>query len=325
MGTTRIKVIDLSSEKQEIKTSRKHAEKLTGAAKLKEEKKVKAKPATAEVAEVKPATAEITEVKTEITEKPQITETAETTEEKLKTQKEPSVPSTVARHRHHLGQKYLAAAALIDKNKIYPAREAIDLLYKTSITHFDPTVEVHFNVADKNIRGSVNLPHTVVVKKERKILVFSDPPAGEAGKRSTISNKQIIWGNEQSIADIESGKLKPNRDFDMVIAQPKFMPALAKIAKILGPAGLMPNPKNQTITENVTNALESAASASFEYKTDPSAPIVHTKLGKLSNKPDQLTENLKALVSAIGPAKIKKATLASTMSPPIKVDIATLN
>ena len=239
-----------------------------------------------------------------------------------------SVKSVVARkskHLRHTGKKYLVATALIDKNKIYPAAEAIDLLYKTSITRFDPTVEVHFNVTDKNVRGSVNFPHAVAVKKERKILVFSDPPAGKADKQSSISDKHIIWGNENTIADIESGKLKPNRDFDMVLAQPKFMPALAKIAKILGPAGLMPNPKNNTVVENVVSALEGAASATFEYKTDPSAPIVHTKLGKLSYKPEQLTENLKALVTAIGPAKIKKATLTSTMSPPIKTDITTIN
>ena len=329
MGTTRIKVIDLSGEQKEIKTSRKHAEKLTGAAKFKETKKPKAK--VGEKPEEKTVT-ESTENKlksTELTSSPVSAplESSEPSVIKKPSAQPASVKSVVARkskHLRHTGKKYLVATALIDKNKIYPAAEAIDLLYKTSITRFDPTVEIHFNVTDKNVRGSVNFPHAVAVKKERKILVFSDPPAGKADKQSSISDKHIIWGNENTIADIESGKVKPNRDFDIVLAQPKFMPALAKIAKILGPAGLMPNPKNNTVVENVLSALEETASATFEYKKDPSAPIVHTKLGKLSYKPEQLTENLKALVTSIGPAKIKKATLTSTMSPPIKTDITSI-
>ena len=142
--------------------------------------------------------------------------------------------------------------------------------------------------------------------------------------KPSVPSVIIIWGDQQTIADIESGKVKPNRDFDMVLAQPKFMPALAKIAKILGPAGLMPNPKNNTVVENVLSALEETASATFEYKTDPSAPIVHTKIGKLSNKPQELEENLKALIFAIGPTKIKKAVITSTMSPGIKLDVATI-
>ena len=310
MGTTRIKVIDLSGEKEQIKTSRKHAEKLAGLAKIKETKKPKAQVSK----------------ETKGPEEPKITEPPRPSAPSVPP--EPSAPSVIKKqavspvvarkHRHHLGQKYLAATALIEKNKLYPTREAIDLLYQTSTTRFDPTVELHLNVADKNIRGSLNLPHAVGTKKEKRILIFSNQ------KPESKNQKHLIWGNQQTIADIESGKLKPNRDFDVVLAQPKFMPLLAKIAKILGPAGLMPNPKNQTITENVLSALEGVSSATFEYKTDPSAPIVHTKLGKLSYKPEQLTENLKALVNAIGPAKIRKATLTTTMGPGIKVDIASI-
>ncbi|KKS04094.1 MAG: 50S ribosomal protein L1 [Candidatus Curtissbacteria bacterium GW2011_GWA2_41_24] len=295
MGTTRIKVIDLSGEQKEIKTSRKHAEKLSGLAKIRQEKKPKAE-VSKEPEEQKITPPSTSSQPSEPSVPSQPSEPSQPSPPSVLP--EPSVPPVIKKQSvpivtkklRHTGKKYLVATALIDKNKIYPAAEAIDLLYKTSITRFDP-----------------------------------DPPAGKAGKQSSISDKHIIWGNENTIADIESGKLKPNRDFDMVLAQPKFMPALAKIAKILGPAGLMPNPKNNTVVENVVSALEGAASATFEYKTDPSAPIVHTKLGKLSYKPEQLTENLKALVTAIGPAKIKKATLTSTMSPPIKTDITTIN
>src|SRR3989338_4057117 len=272
MGTTRIKVIDLSSEKQEIKTSRKHAEKLSGLAKIRQEKKPKAEVSKEpEEQKITPPSAPSQPSEPSVPSQPSEPSQPSTPSVIKKQSVSPVVarpPTTgavgpVGQARklkpRHTGKKYLEATALIDKNKIYPTAEAIDLLYKTSITRFDPTVEVHFNVTDKNVRGSVNFPHAVAVKKERKILVFSDPPAGKAGKQSSISDKHIIWGNENTIADIESGKLKPNRDFDMVLAQPKFMPALAKIAKILGPAGLMHNPKNNTVVENVLSALEGSA------------------------------------------------------------------
>ena len=317
MGTTRIKVIDLSSGEQEIKTSRKHAEKLTGVAKIKATGPEGTLARRGEKRE-----------KEEVIKGPK--------ESEVKTTSGPSVPpkpsappvikkqspSVVARKPgslHHLGQKYLSANQLIDKNKLYPAREAIGLLFKTSPTHFDPTIEIHLNVTDKNMRGNVNLPHAVNTKKQKKILIFASQSA-----TTPKTFFQIIWANEKTIDEIDSGKLKPNRDFDIVIAQPKYMPQLAKVAKILGPRGLMPNPKNNTVTENVASALESASGTTFEYKSDPSAPIIHTKLGKLSYKPEQLEENLKTLFFAIGPNKIKKAVIKSTMSPAIKLDLSSI-
>ena len=332
MGTTRIKVIDLSGEKQEIKTSRKHAEKLTGVAKLKasspegvlarrEEKRPK--PATTEDTEVKlkaqkESATNVSSVPSESSVTSVIPEPAAKAETPIAEKAKKSQATTKAKKSfRHQGKKYLTASKLFEKNKFYPAREAIDLLYKTSITRFDPAVEIHLNVTDKNIRGSVNLPHVVAAQKEKKYLVFAD-------KKPQLKNKQIILGDSQTIDEIESGKLKAQRDFDVVIAQPKFMPKLAKIAKLLGPHGLMPNPKNNTIVENVASALERASSAAFEYKSDPSAPIIHTKLGKLSYKPSQIEENLKTLIFAIGPTKIKKATIATTMGPGIKVDLASI-
>lgn len=312
MGTTRIKVIDLSSDQQEIKTSRKHAEKLTGAAKIKEEKKpreTKAKePEEIKEQVQKPEEAEITQ--TEIaTTKPAVSET---------TPKPPAEKKTAAAAKkppRHRGKKYQQAAALIDKTKVYPAREALDLLPKISPTSFDPTVEVHLSVNDKNIRGKVNFPHMVGTKKEKRYLVFS-PKKTEA--------KNVTWADEKTIPEIESGKLKPGRDFDTVITTPAYMPQLAKVAKILGPRGMMPNPKNGTITNDPAKILTLSDDTSYEFKTDPTAPIVHTKIGKLSANSAALEENLKALVAAVGPTKIKKALIKSTMSPAIRVDTATL-
>jgi len=312
MGTTRIKVIDLSSEKQEIKTARKHAEKLSGISKLTAKKKPKEERTPKGI--------------TESTEPiPENTESHVTADSSVPS--EPSVPSVITKQsapstaartsQRHTGKKYQQAKSQIDSSKTYSASNAIDLLNKISTTKFDPTVEIHLNVADKNIKGSVNLPHPVGKKKEKKYLVFSD-------KQSTINDKRIIWGDEKTIDEIQNGKLRPGRDFDQVIAQPKFMAQLVKVAKILGPRGMMPNPKNKTVTENPQSAIEKQINSpdTYEYKTDPTAPVIHLVLGKLSEKPDHLQENLKTIVSAIGPTKIKRAVIKSTMSPAIKVDVS---
>ncbi len=314
MGTTRIKVIDLSSDKQEIKTSRKRAEKLTGsprfageagAAKIKEEKVTKEQRITKKPQQptVEKAPAQQTETPAE-TIKAKVASSAPTKK----------IPKTI--QKHHLGKKYKEAKELIDQNQNYSPKDAIGLLYKTSYTKFDPTVEIHLNVVDKNVKTTVNFPHAVGGKtKEKKFLIFSE-------KQKAIDNQPVLWGNEQTITEIESQKLKPRRDFDVVISSPKFMPTLAKIAKILGPAGLMPNPKNGTVTDDWEKLIGGSKQEGTEFRTDPTAPIIHTKIGKLSDKPENLEENLKALIFAIGPAKIQKAIIKSTMSPAIKLDIS---
>ncbi len=223
-------------------------------------------------------------------------------------------PSAIA-SKHHKGEKYQKAAALIEKNKFYSAKDALELLEKASYTKFDPTVEIHLNVTQKNMRGSVDLPHPIGEKKEKKYLIFTD--------KKGIEGKNIIVADDGTIEAIESGKIKPNRDFNAVIAGAKFMPQLARIAKVLGPAGMMPNPKNGTITEDPASVVEGTTTDAYEYRSDPMAPIIHTKLGKLSQK-EEVKDNMKALVAAIGAAKIKKATLTSTMSPGIKIDTASL-
>ena len=209
MGTTRIKVIDLSSDEKEIKTSRKHAEKLTGAAKLKaagpdlrfgktsglekgamarrEEKKPKKEPRGKEGQEdkedLKGKEERTTQASTEETSAhPQPSKLSQSSAPPQPSQpSEPSQPSKSS--SHHKGHKYLAAKQKIENGKQYSAKEALTLLSETSTTKFDPTVELHLNVVDKNIKGAVNLPHPFAVKtKEKKYLVFSD-------KRLTIDDK----------------------------------------------------------------------------------------------------------------------------------------
>jgi len=263
MGTTRIKVIDLSSDQKK---------KVTKVSEEKPEKKAETKPVAA------PAV-------------------------------KPKAPTKVRTR----GKKYREAAELIDKTQTYSAPKALELLRKVSTAKFDPTVEIHLNVADKNIRGKVSFPHSPGTKKEKKYLIFSE-------KKTDAKN--VIWGDQNSIAQIEEGKLKPQRDFDAVITSPKFMPQLAKVAKILGPRGMMPNPKAGTITDDPEKILAKSDEDSYEFTCDPTAPIIHTKLGKLSYKDAQLSDNLKALVLAVGQTKIKKAVIKSTMSPAIKIDVA---
>ena len=350
MGTTRIKVIDLSSEQKEIKTSRKHArlaslasiqsrsglakraEKLSGLAKIKGAKESR------EPKEQKPATTDNTET-AEITESPIASVPSVS----------PPVHSVVAKKStsgRHSGKKYQLAKSQIDPQKTYPAKEAIELLHKMSFTKFDPTVEIHLNVSEKNIKGNVNLPHPFGKRREKTYLIFtSKKPAttdntekehdntekksvhsSKSKVPSVVAKKNIIWGNAKTIDEIQSGSLRPNRDFDTVLSEPKFMPQLVKIAKILGPAGMMPNPKDKTIVEDPLESVQKQTSdkGAYEFKTEPTAPIIHSTLGKLSEKPDYLEENLKSIISAIGPTKIKKAIIKSTMSPSVKIDIASV-
>lgn len=315
MGTTRIKVIDLSSDQKEIKTSRKHAEKLTGVAKIKKEPKETGRDL------------ELQAPKTQIQPESQVVEIeAERPKQPSKLPKT-KTPKTSARETHHLSKKYRDAKKLIDSNRLYPPSDALELLPKTSFTKFDPTVEVHLNVADKTIHPRVNFPHPIGAKKEKRYLVFSDQqPAGSSKTKraSGGNNQQIIWADEQTISQIENGTIKPGRDFDTVIAHPKYMTQLAKVAKILGPKGMMPNPKNGTITEDYKTAFSENADHSHELKMDPSSPIIHTIIGKLSAGPVNLHENLAALVSSVGANKIRKATLTSTMGPAIRIDTSAL-
>lgn len=285
MGTTRVKLVDLSSEDQKEKKVKKP----------KVDKEQKA-PETVDGQKIA-----VSETESPKQEKPkEVKSTAGKKAAKIKTR----------------SKKYQEAVKLIDKTQSYSAKDALELLRKTSNTKFDPTVELHLNVSDKNVKGKVNFPHAVVSKvKEKKYLVFSD---------KKIESKNAIMANDKTVGEIESGKLKPARDFDGVITSAKYMPQLAKLAKILGPRGMMPNPKNGTITENPEKIMEGEDTGAFEFRTEGTAPIVHTKIGKLSFKNDQLSDNLKTLILAIGSTKIRKAVIKSTMSPAIKIDVTTL-
>lgn len=224
---------------------------------------------------------------TEATEKKEITEPAVPSEISA-----PSVsrekPSKPPRRR---SKQYLAAKKIIDSSKVYPIDKAIELLKKTALTHFDGTVEIHINTTEKGLRGQVNLPH------------------------GTGREVKVAIADEALLAEVEKGKI----NFDILVSSPEMMPKLAKVAKILGPRGLMPNPKSGTISDNPERLATSMSKGQIQFKTEAEAPIIHMVLGKVNFPPKHLEENFQALIQAIEPQKIKSIFLKSTMSPSIKV------
>lgn len=204
----------------------------------------------------------------------------------------PELPKKKEAAKKERSLRYQKVRSLVDKTKAYPLTQALDLVKKTSLTHFDATVEMHINTLEKGIRGSVTLPYGA--GKQLKVAVVTD----------------------ELLADIEKGKI----NFDVLISSPSFMAKLAKLAKVLGPKGLMPNPKSGTISENPQDSAKKF-SGTLPYKTESEFPIIHTIIGKVGFENKKLEENFGALINAIGPAKIKSVYLKSTMSPGVRVEV----
>ena len=210
-------------------------------------------------------------------------------------------------------KKYQEAAKDLDRTKIYPLLEAVDMVKKLSYAKFNATLEAHINTAQTGIRGYVSLPYAKGV--QLRILVFGPSTASQL--------EGVIFGADSTIEEINKGKV----DFDLIITTPDWMPKLAKVAKILGPRGLMPNPKNNTIVSNeagLKKCVESFQAGKTEYKTEPKAPVIHVALGKLNQPNEELVANIKTLLATLGKSKIKKITLSPTMGPSVKVDLASL-
>jgi large subunit ribosomal protein L1 len=197
--------------------------------------------------------------------------------------------------------------------------DAIKKVKAESKTKFDASVELHINLdldpTKQNIRFSLDLPNGT--GKTKKIAVLSN---------AKIEGADIIL-DEASLSKIESGKIKPNVDFEIFITEPKFMPLLAKYAKILGPAGVMPNPRNGTVTEDINKAVAQFKKGKVEIKTEKLAPLIHTIIGKVSFEEKALEENFKEIMSNLkqnkpakaNPGWIKGAYLTSSMGPSVKL------
>ncbi len=206
-------------------------------------------------------------------------------------------------------KKYQEVVKDLDKTKAYPLSEAVELVKKLSYSKFDGSLEAHVNTAQTGIRGLVSLPYAA--GRKLRILAF--------GKGAETSGADTV-GSDETIEEINQGKI----NFDILVTTPEWMPKLAKIARILGPRGLMPNPKNGTITEDFKKAVEGFQAGKTEYKTESKAPVIHLALGKLNQPNEELTANIKTLYQTIGKSRIKKITLSPTMGPSVKLDLTSL-
>lgn len=224
------------------------------------------------------------------------------------------------------GKKYRAVAEKMDREKVYSLEEALKVMRENKIAKFDESVEVHVKTnidlkkTDQQIRSAVSLPHGT--GKTKKIAVITSTGADEAKK----AGAEIV-GGEELIEKIKSGKIfSENGGFDVLVATPEMMPKLAVVAKILGPKGLMPNPKTETVTTKIKETVEALKKGRATYKTDNSGNI-HQAVGKLSFTDEKLIENIKAFLDSVEKVKptslkgklIRNISLCSTMGMGIKI------
>ena len=222
------------------------------------------------------------------------------------------------------GKKYTEAAKLVDRATQYDVAEAISLVKKTAVAKFDETVEAHIRLgvdgrhADQQVRGAVVLPHGT--GKTVRVLVFAK---GDKVAEAEAAGADFV-GGEELIPRIQN---EGWFDFDVVVATPDMMGVVGRLGRVLGPKGLMPNPKAGTVTMDVTKAVNDIKAGKIEYRLDK-ANIIHCPVGKASFTEEQLTENFNTLMDAIIKAKpasakgtyMKSVTVTSTMGPGIKVN-----
>lgn len=241
-------------------------------------------------------------------------------------EKEKKTKTKKAKKQAKHGAAYEEKAKLVDKNKVYSPAEAIKLIKQTSYAKFDAGAEAHFRLGidpaknEQQVRVSIALPNGT--GKKIKVLLFSR----EAAKGADI------LADEATIGKIETGQVKPGRDFQAVVATPEFMPKIARLGKVLGPKGMMPNPRAGTVSNDPAKVIERLKKGQVEMKNEPAAPLIHAAFGKVSFSEEQLLENLKTVVNAIKNAKptktkgeyLQSLSLSSTMGPGLKVDLSAL-
>ena len=225
------------------------------------------------------------------------------------------------------GKRLRAAEAEIDRNKLHPLAEAVAAVKASAKAKFDETIELAISLgvdprhADQMVRGTVNLPHGT--GKTLRVGVFA---RGDKAEEAKAAGADVV-GAEDLAEQVQAGQI----DFDRCIATPDMMPLVGRLGRVLGPRGLMPNPKLGTVTPNVREAVEAAKGGQVQFRVEK-AGIVHAGVGKASFTAEHLVANVKAFVDAIAKAKptgakgtyFKRASLASTMGPGVKVDVPTM-
>jgi len=190
-------------------------------------------------------------------------------------------------------KKYTEAKNMVDKNKFYSLNEAIELLKKMKLAKFDQSVELHFVVDETGLKGEVELPFST-------------------GK---IVRVKIV--DDSVLMDLEKGKI----EFDVLVTHPSFMPRLAKFAKVLGPKGLMPNPKAGTVSTKPEDVVKKFEKGMLRWKTEAKFPLIHQMIGKISAEEKNLIANAEKFINAVGKAHIKNAVIKTTMSPSVKLQL----
>lgn len=224
------------------------------------------------------------------------------------------------------GKKYLAAAKLVDEDKAYPPAEAIALVKQAHYARFDETVEVHMRTgldprhADQQIRATTLLPHGL--GKTVRVLVFAE---GDAARAAEEAGAEFV-GSDELIAKVQAGWT----DFDVALAQRELMGKVGRLGRVLGPRGLMPNPRSGTVveTEDIAKAVNDARQGRVEFRLDRTS-LLHVPIGKVSFDEQALLDNMATLVDAVVKAKptgakgqyIRSVTLASTMGPGVSLDL----
>lgn len=204
-------------------------------------------------------------------------------------QEAPSIKK-VAKKR---SKKYLAAKAKIDVNKYYSLTKAIELVKETSLSKFEGKIEAHVTVTEIASLGEINFPHL------------------------QSASKKVVILNDAILAEIKEGNL----NFDILIATPVTMPKLLPLARVLGPKGLMPNPKNGTLTDKPEDSLKKLSVSKTVIKTEKKAPVVHIIVGKTSQKNEEIVANIEELIKTIKTNRIKKLAICATMGPSVKIEI----
>lgn len=192
-------------------------------------------------------------------------------------------------------KKYMAVKSKVDKTKKYDLLAAIELVKKLSYSTFDGTISAELEVKETGISAEVTLPH------------------------QTGQTKKVVIASDKVLKDIEDGNL----DFDILVSSPEFMPKLAKFARVLGPKGLMPNPKNGTLTPNPERAVKELSAGKMMLKTERKAPLMHASVGKVSMDSKEIKENIEALIKPIK-NKMIHLSISASMSPGVKVDLETI-
>ena len=226
------------------------------------------------------------------------------------------------------GKKYIESAKLVDRSKLYDTEEALDTVVKTAKAKFDETVEIHVKLgvdsrhADQQVRGAIVLPNGT--GKQVRVLVFAK---GDKAQAAIDAGAEFV-GAEDMVQRIQKENFF---DYDVVIASPDMMGLVGRLGRVLGPKGLMPNPKAGTVTMDVAKAIKEAKAGKIEYRLDKTN-IIHCPIGKVSFGTEKLAENFNTLMNAIIKAKpaaakgqyIRSCVVASTMGPGVKVNAAKL-